>query len=399
MTRLLALLSVLMLSACATPAPDAALPASPAALPLDQWTYIEVDSTRGMWGDTDEPSWLRYFGLDMADFNGDDQLDIVSGRYIYLSPGGDLTASWSRIDLEQNVDGILAPDVDGDDRADIIALALPDVYWFEATDATATAWTGRVVATGIARTGHVNSQGFLTADVFAGGKPEVLIAGNNEIFALTLPDAPDDGDWPVTRIAGDAYDEGIDVGDADGDGDLDLFGARIKDEAESTLFWWENPGTATGDWTPHQIGKTPKPTDRVVTGDFNGDGRLDLAISEERYPGLEPDASIYVFTQTDDGWNRQTLVTQFSTNNLDAADIDQDGDLDLVSNEHKGSVFETEIWENDGAASFTPHVIDTGKESHLGTQFADLDGDGDLDLVSAAWDQHQYLHVWRNDAR
>jgi len=41
---------------------------------------------------------------------------------------------------------------------------------------------------------------------------------------------------------------------------------------------------------------------------------------------------------------------------------------------------------------------DRGKESHLGALLADMDNDGDLDIVSAAWDNYQYLHLWRNDA-
>ena len=54
--------------------------------------------------------------------------------------------------------------------------------------------------------------------------------------------------------------------------------------------------------------------------------------------------------------------------------------------------------ENDGQGRLREHVIDHGKESHLGTLLFDLDGDGDLDILSVAWDEYRFLHLWRNDA-
>ncbi len=98
------------------------------------WKYIQVDDHRAKWGDFDDPQFLRYFGLYMKDMDHDGYRDIVAGRYIYLNPGGDLTGSWKRIDLGMNVDGMLITDVDGDEYADIIAEALPDVWWLEACE-------------------------------------------------------------------------------------------------------------------------------------------------------------------------------------------------------------------------------------------------------------------------
>jgi hypothetical protein len=92
------------------------------------------------------------------------------------------------------------------------------------------------------------------------------------------------------------------------------------------------------------------------------------------------------------------VTRTYSLNNLDVADLDRDGDLDLVTNEHKGLHHRTQIFENDGTGRFAEHVVDRGKESHLGTQVADLNRGGDLDIVSIAWDDYENLHLWRNDA-
>jgi hypothetical protein len=57
------------------------------------------------------------------------------------------------------------------------------------------------------------------------------------------------------------------------------------------------------------------------------------------------------------------------------------------------------IFGNDGRGNFgSPIVVSTDKESHLGTRVDDMDGDGDLEIISIGWNEYQYLHVWRNDA-
>ncbi len=382
-------------------------------LSLDQWTYINADSTRQKWGDWDEPKFLRYFGLDFHDVNGDGYKDVVSGRYFYRNPGGDMSGPWARVDLGQNIDGMLFVDVDGDDMADIIGTGLPNVYWIEAKDREGNGWTIKTVAQ-LKETGHLNGQGYRVAQVVAGGKPEILLSVGDGIWYLEIPDQPETAEWPKTLIAPEAYDEGIAVGDLDGDGDIDIAGGielpgdslvagtRDLHWQNSMVAWWENPGNGSHPWTKHEIGYSTQ-ADRFEIADFNGDGRMDMATSEERYPGDVPNSSVVWFKAPEDprqgSWEAHTITTAFSLNNLDVADLDEDGDIDVVTNEHKGPDLRTLVYENDGTGQFTEHVIGTGKEAHLGSQLADLDNDGDLDMVSHAWDAYQNLHVWRNDAR
>jgi hypothetical protein len=71
--------------------------------------------------------------------------------------------------------------------------------------------------------------------------------------------------------------------------------------------------------------------------------------------------------------------------------------VDLVVGEHKGPHLRLQLLENDGYGGFLIREIDRGKESHLGTLVADLDADGDPDIVSIPWDRYRDLSVWRND--
>ena len=371
-------------------------------LPVDRWTYFEVDNSRQKYGDFGEPNWLRYLGLDMQDINYDGYQDIVSGRYIYLNPGGDLSGEWQRVDLGFNVDGMLLVNIDDDEYADIIAESLPDVYWLEALNPEGTAWTAVKIGN-IPKTGHVNGQGYQVADILAGNKPEILLTAHDGIYMAEIPEEPLPQNWKFIRIVNTRSDEGFATVDIDGDDDLDIVAGDRSDQDELTeLSWYINPGEAIEDWERNPIDDTEHAIDRIRAADFNSDNYIDIVIAEERYPGKEPDANLYFFKGSKLGdlykWEPEILVTQYSMNNLDIADVDQDGDMDIVTNEHKGSAYQTQLFINNGSAEFEQKTIDTGKEMHLGAQFSDLDNDGDLDLVGHAWDNYQYLHMWRNDA-
>ncbi len=373
-------------------------------IPLDKWNYIQVDDQREKWGDFDNPEWLRYFGLDFFDVNNDGYQDILSGRYVYLNPRYDMTGEWQRIDFGFNVDGIIMLPVDNDNNADVIALALPDVFWLEADDISGKTWTARKIGQ-ISRTSHVNSQGFRHAQLIEGGKDEILIAAQGGIYAASIPKAPQiSANWKFTLIADSNSEEGIGVGDLDNDGDLDIaFGSRKSDENDPTdLYVAINPGNITTKWKTLLVANTKHAIDRVEIADFDGDKKNDIAVAEERFPGKKPDANIYWFKNNGfpekNDFNSNKIYTGYSVNNLDAADLDKDGDIDLVSCEHKGKDYPLLVFENNGKGKFKLHKPEKNKESHLGTQLSDLDKDGDLDIVSIGWDNYKYLHLWRNDA-
>ncbi|MCA9441731.1 MAG: VCBS repeat-containing protein, partial [Candidatus Omnitrophica bacterium] len=334
----------------------------------------------------------------IRDLTGDGQKDIVSGRYFYRNPGGDMTGTWPRVDFGKNVDAILALDVDGDAFGDVIAQALPDLWWLEANDRNGSRWTFRRIGS-VPKATHVNSQGFALGQIIPEAKPEIVVAGGDGIYYFEIPDAPERELWPRIHVTTESSDEGLDVADMDADGWPDI----VAGNGEKYVAWWKNPANAKGNWQRFRLGTTtPHLADRIRVGDMNGDGKTDVVVTEERYPGKEPDANLWWFEQpvepTSDNWPRHHIITEYSLNNLDVADFDLDGDLDIVTCEHKGPNLKLQIFENDGAGDFFEHVVDQGKESHLGTLAADLDADGDLDLVSIAWDNYRNLHIWRNDA-
>ena len=210
--------------------------------------------------------------------------------------------------------------------------------------------------------------------------------------------------WPATRVTSTATDEQVGIGDINGDGRNDIAAGDMKDGG-SYIAWFENPGDSSPDWVRHRLGEFDGVyPDRVDLADLDGDRRLDVVVTEEN-DGSSANAEVMWYRQaddpTDDNWQRNIVVTQYTTNGLDVADLDGDGDLDLVTGEHRGPR-RVSIWENagagaEGAVEWIEHPVDEGKESHLGARVWDLDHDGDLEIVSIAWDEPQYLHLWVND--
>lgn len=371
---------------------------------FDRWQYIQVDDQRGKWGDDHEPSYMKYVGLAMGDVTGDGRSDIVSGRYIYQNPGGDLTAPWPRITFEKNIDAILIHDIDGDDLPDIIAQSYPDVYWLEAADNNGRQWT--MTAIGEApKTPHGNGQGHAFADIVAGGREELALSTGEGIFYWEIPENPETP-WKRVLVSAKADEQGLACGDLDGDGDIDVT-AVLKDD-HLTMLWFENPGDGTSAWKDHKLGMVENEGkgrwwggDRIGIADLDGDGKNDIVVTEEDPGDRGETANVWWFKPGENPkqeWTRIHLLDSYSCNNLDLADMDNDGDIDVITQEHKGPHLRLFILENrDNGTEWGVHIVDGGKEGHNSAKTADLDGDGDLEIVSMAWDAHPYLHLWRND--
>ncbi len=375
-------------------------------IPLDNWVYIQVDSTRVKWGDWDMPGFLRYFGLDAMDVTGNGYKDLIAGRYFYRNPGGDMTAAWERIDIGWNIDGLMFLDIPGEKHAHVIAAAFPDVFLVTANDRTGSSWSARVIAQ-VPPTTHVNGQGFARARLLPGGNEDVLLATGGGIYWIEVPSsrsARKKDHWPLMLIAPDASDEGFGVGDIDGDGLPDIVAAVRGGDDEGQpmeVRWWKNPGTRSGQWVSYPVGWTVYDADRIAVADINSNGKADVVVTEERWPGEEPDASLYWFEQpdrlTESAWERHTIITTYSLNNLDVGDLNNNGFTDIVTSEHKGQALRTLIFENDGTGQFTMRLVARGREAHLGTRLFDLQGNGFLDILSIGWDHYQFLHLWRNN--
>ncbi len=374
---------------------------------LEKWTYIQADNDR-----IPTSKKRGSFGLAFGDVDGDRRLDLASGAHFYRNPGGDMTKTpWPRATLPNDpasgnpLDAGLLFNATGTGPArDILAEALPNVVWLHTDDPKGQTWTAKVVAQ-MPAPRHGNGRMMKLAKITPGAKrPEILLTAGGGTYLLQVPERPEAGNWPITKISHTDVDEqkAIGLGDIDRDGHLDLvLGAGFK---SSEIEWWRNPGPRSlpaggrGLWAKHAIGSTVQMAKMMEVADVNGDGRLDVVATDSEHV----DSGIFWFeapaNPVDGKWIRHDVAHGYNgLDSLSVDDLNGDGRPDIVIGETKDKLRLVVYANVDGGKSWREHLIDQGKESHKGAVTVDLDGDGDLDLVSIAYFGFKDLHVWRND--
>lgn len=218
------------------------------------------------------------------------------------------------------------------------------------------------------------------ADIDADGDLDVILAGAGQDLLLINDGRGGLTDETSARLpTEDRVTQDAEFADLDGDGDPDLV---LGQEGGHAL--WLNDGKGRFIDASDRLPAPGNVEARKVTpADVDGDGDLDLYFSHVGWQGREPQDRLLI----NDGAGRfadesaaripvesgTTLIARF-------ADLDGDGDLDLVRGEH-GPVT---VWMNDGRGVFSDVSDAVLAERAAGTNIAlalaDFDGDGRIDL-------------------
>ena len=284
---------------------------------------------------------------------------------------------------------ISVADITGDGSLDIVA-ADTDIglYWFE-NDGSGK-FTRHII--------HLRSDEWLErhaiADINGDGRPEIVVVDNVGGSVLWFEydgDPRDRRSWSHHYICEGglpgAYD--VAVADLDGDGDLDV--AASSWVKGNQFAWFEN---RDGEWVKHVIEENIAETRNMRAADINGDGRIDLlgtAAGDNQLiwyenpgdPAREP-------------WTKHVIDTPYRPAHGHPVDMDGDGDLDVVMalgyagpNEGPDPCLHQVVWyENEGRPERTPwkkHVIAESYLNAFEAFAADLDGDGQMEVVASAW--------------
>lgn len=323
-----------------------------------------------------------------ADLDGDGHLDLAAGSWWYRNPGT-ATGSWERRAIgEPAWDAVWLADLDGDGDIDVLATAWreakPDARFVFAENLGGGKF--RIRKDLPAGAGDF-LQGVAVSRFKDGGSRQAALSWHKAgqgIELLTIPQRPATDAWSIERISDLSQDEAVSAGDIDRDGRVDLvLGTR----------WLRN--TPSG-WVPHVIDPTRNHPDRNRLADINGDGRLDVVVGFE---AISVPGDVVWYEQGADPrapWRRHLIATVIGPMSLDVADIDGDGDLDVIVGEHDLKHPERArllVFENvDGrGGQWAQRLVHVGDEHHDGALTVDLDGDGDLDIVSIGWGHGKVL--------
>jgi gliding motility-associated-like protein len=178
----------------------------------------------------------------------------------------------------------------------------------------------------------------------------------------------------------------IAVGDFDGDGKRDLATANASDPNLSIYRNNSSPGIIN--FEPHIDLITGSSPSSVIISDFNGDGMADLAAVNTS----SSSASISIFKNNSsvgsiDFANQVELPIESGSisNSIDAADIDGDGRTDFISSRSFPAPFSFSVFRNNPV--IPPLSLDTSLPSANATSAdrnasIELDFDADVDLLS-----------------
>ncbi|WP_254513982.1 alpha/beta fold hydrolase [Anatilimnocola floriformis] len=327
----------------------------------------------------------EYPACAVIDVNKDGKLDLVNGGFWFEAPTWkkhflrEVEVIRGRFDDYSN----LPLDVNGDGWTDIVSVNYrsKSLFWLENPGEVIktkpdTPWEKRLIDTpGPMETGRL-------ADLDGDGDPDIVPNGIG--FACWYEF--DKGKFIKHDLLAELSSHGIGVGDINGDRRLDLIG---------TGGWLEAPADPrNGRWIWHaEFNLSRDASIPVLVHDVDGDGDADLIWGRGHQFGL------YWLEQTkNDGnrdWERHTIDTEYSQfHSLLLADLDGDKKIELIAGKrymgHEGKdpgeydtlgIFsykflpKTRSWERT--------AIHTGGEVGFGVdpKAADVDGDGDIDLV------------------
>ena len=328
----------------------------------------------------------------VGDLDGDGDVDIATAvwdgnQIVWHENNGDGTFANQHIltngsQMGTSVDIV---DLDGDGDLDVISSTFrindsdnseDKVSWFDNTDGNGTFKREQFIA--FNSTAGVRT--VIAADLDTDGDSDVVSVSQ---FDNKISWYQNDGSARFGRqlsIASDASAAAsVEVVDINGDGHLDVLAGAYSDNGAS---WYE--GNGTGIFSKEKvITNSALQLQKAIAGDIDGDGDADVLSASSG----DDKIAWYENLNGSGEFGAEKVITRFANGAVDVrvADLDGDDDLDVLTASYVDATF---AWyENiDGKGTFSD--INVLARPQLGAEWIypqDIDGDGDLDVLGAGY--------------
>ncbi|MBI1899609.1 MAG: VCBS repeat-containing protein [Planctomycetia bacterium] len=349
-------------------------------------------------------------GVRAADVSGDGLPDLVTGWEqggvvrAYLNPGpAKATEKWPAVTVGKagSVEDAVFVDLDGDGAVDVVSccegrVQSVNVHWAPREKEKcleAAAWKTEAIP---AVQGAAMWMFSLPLDVDGQRGIDLVVGGKGQgakIGWLESPADPRDlAAWKWHPLCDAGWIMSLVAADLDRDGDQDVIASDRKGKSRGCL-WLENPGrddAQAAPWPVHKIGAAGEEVMFLDMADLDADGRPEIIVPtfSRKLFHLSPAADVK------SPWESREIPfpeLKGTGKAARAADIDGDGKLDVVLTLGEGPPsIGGVVWlsrRGDGKdAKWDVHAI-SGPASEKGfkpdlIQTIDLDGDGDLDVIT-----------------
>jgi hypothetical protein len=174
----------------------------------------------------------------------------------------------------------------------------------------------------------------------------------------------------------------VSLGDLDGDGDLDA--VMANDSGQANIVWQNN---GSGIFSEFQTFGS-QGSREVRLGDLDGDGDLDAFVAN-----VDGGDRAYLNDGSGSFSATGSALGSDPSTGVDLADVDSDGDLDaFVVSGGSSPTGVDRVWLNNGSGAFTDSGQSLGPGPGAGVRLADLDGDGDLDAYVTEFDEPNLVY-------
>lgn len=303
----------------------------------------------------------------VVDLDSDGDMDIISAA------SDDNSVYWHENDGNQNftdrlvnatnnyVIDVSAADMDNDGDMDILGASLfgNEISWFE-NDGSEN-FTKKVIDPA-----STAPQNVIPIDMDGDGDMDVLASDNSQVSWYE-----NDGSQNYSQniISGTILSPfGVYPGDIDGDGDMDLIASsRTQDK----VFWFDNDGSQN--FTEKTVGSSLNDARGAYLVDLDQDGNMDVLTS-----AFLDNEVVWFKNDGSQNFSENIIINTFKPGKILAADMDGDGDLDIIISQNSQKL---EWYENSGGETFTINPISTTYRDYFGVDLADLDQDGNIDIV------------------